>query len=87
MGRRVLLVFHWTVESGAGTELTTTMFGELKANPTIVRSEVLRRSMIKLISDDNKPDYAHPPFGGLLYLLAGAGGINEPGPELINDRF
>ncbi len=49
-GARALLVSHWLVESTAATQLTTTMFDELKASPKIGRSEALRRSMMKLAS-------------------------------------
>ena len=56
------LVSHWPVESTAATQLTTTMFDELKASPKIGRSEALRRSMMKLASKEDRPDYAHPVF-------------------------
>ena len=61
-GARALLVSHWPVESTAATQLTTTMFDELKADPLIGRSEALRRSMMKLASREDRPDYAHPVF-------------------------
>ena len=53
---------HWPVESTAATQLTTTMFDELKASPKIGRSEALRRSMMKLASREDRPDYAYPVF-------------------------
>ena len=59
---RALLVSHWPVESNAATLLTTGMFDALKADPDISRSEALRRSMMKLAANDNKPHYAHPAF-------------------------
>ena len=48
------------------------MFDELKANPKIGRSEALRRSMMKLAANDNKPDYAHPAFWAL-FVVVGEG--------------
>ena len=50
------------VESTAATQLTSTMFDELKASPKIGRSEALRRSMMELASREDRPDYAHPVF-------------------------
>jgi CHAT domain-containing protein len=38
------------------------MFETLKANPTMGRSEALRRSMFKLAANDNHPHWAHPAF-------------------------
>jgi CHAT domain-containing protein len=38
------------------------MFEALKANPTMGRSEALRRSMFKLAANDNNPHWAHPAF-------------------------
>tara|TARA_A100000164_G_C21504333_1_gene583973 strand:- start:20 stop:442 length:423 start_codon:yes stop_codon:yes gene_type:complete len=61
-GARALLVPHWPVDSTAATQLTTTMFDELKVSPKIGRSEALRRSMMKLASREDRPDYAHPVF-------------------------
>ena len=72
-GARALLVSHWPVESNAATLLTTGMFDALKANPNIGRSEALRRSMMKLAANDNKPHYAHPAFW-LPFVVVGKGG-------------
>jgi CHAT domain-containing protein len=72
-GARALLVSHWPVESTAATQLTTTMFDELKANPKIGRSEALRRSMMTLAANDNKPHYAHPAFWAP-FVVVGEGG-------------
>ena len=61
-GSRALLVSHWPVESQSATELTRGMFETLKANPTMGRSEALRRSMFRLAANDNHPHWAHPAF-------------------------
>ena len=71
-GARALLVPHWPVDSTAATQLTTTMFDELKASPKIGRSEALRRSMMELASREDRPDYAHPVFCEP-YLVVGEG--------------
>jgi CHAT domain-containing protein len=38
------------------------MFEALKTNPSMGRSEALRRSMFKLAANDNHPHWAHPAF-------------------------
>jgi len=50
-GARSLLISHWPVESKAATQLTTTLFKNLKDNPNLSRAEAFRRSMMP------------PPFG------------------------
>jgi CHAT domain-containing protein len=49
---RALLVTHWPVNSDAAVKLTTRAFEALKINPSIGRSEALRRSMVELITGD-----------------------------------
>ncbi len=61
-GTRSLLVSHWSVDSGATMELTTNMFDEYAKNPKAGKSEALRRSMLALMYNKNKPHYAHPMF-------------------------
>ncbi|HSR81517.1 MAG TPA: CHAT domain-containing tetratricopeptide repeat protein, partial [Hyphomicrobiaceae bacterium] len=53
---RVLLVSHWPVNSDAAVKLTTRTFEALKSNPSIGRSEALRRSMVELITGDRPQD-------------------------------
>ena len=52
-----LLVSHWAVPSEAAKRLTTEMFTNLKNEPSIGRSEALRRSMMMLAANDN---FSHP---------------------------
>ena len=52
---RSLLVSYWPVNSYAATMITTTAFAQLEADPTIGRSEALRRAMASLANDDNRP--------------------------------
>ncbi len=61
-GCRALLVSHWSVASQSATELTRSMFEALKSNPSMGRSEALRRSMFKLAANDDHPHWAHPAF-------------------------
>ena len=58
-GARSLLVSHWPVESKAAAKLTTTLFKNLKDNPSLSRAEAFRRSMMSLAANDN---FAHPFF-------------------------
>jgi tetratricopeptide (TPR) repeat protein/CHAT domain-containing protein len=60
-GARSLLVSHWYVNTNAAVQLITKAVRELKDNPTIGRSEAMRRSMLSLISQ-GKPGQAHPSF-------------------------
>ncbi len=61
-GSRSLLVSHWAVSSDATVELTTHMFDEYAKHPERGKSEALRRSMLALMNNDEKPYYAHPMF-------------------------
>jgi CHAT domain-containing protein len=61
-GARALLVSHWSVDSAAATRLTTSTFENLKADPTIGRSEALRRAMLDYMSDRTDPRNAYPAF-------------------------
>src|SRR5215471_18830956 len=53
---RALLVSHWYVNSDAAVKLTKRAFEALKSNPSIGRSEALRRSMVELITGDRPQD-------------------------------
>jgi CHAT domain-containing protein len=57
-GARALLVSHWYVSSDAAVILTTGAFNALKQDPTIGRTEALRRSMLALIARGGRN--AHP---------------------------
>jgi len=75
-GARSLLVSHWPVYSDAAVRLTTGMFDALSADPTIGRSEALRRSMLAIL-DDPTSDGAmlHPAYWGP-FIIAGDGLFN-----------
>jgi len=59
-GTRTLLVSHWSVFSDASTALTTQLFNQLRNNPSIGKSEALRRSMLTLMNSEEETYYAHP---------------------------
>jgi CHAT domain-containing protein len=58
---RALLVSHWEVYSDATVNLITAAVGEITRDPTVGRSEALRRSMLALI-DKGEPQEAHPAY-------------------------
>ena len=59
-GARALLVSHWSVASDAATRLTTSTFDTLKADPTLGRTEAMRRAMLAYINDTSQPRNAYP---------------------------
>ena len=75
-GTRALLVSHWPVVSDAAVKLTTGMLGYRAKNPTSGRSEALRRSMLALMNNKDKPHYAHPLFWAP-FVLVGEGGAYD----------
>ena len=75
-GARSLLVSHWPVASNAAVEITTNIFNEIKNNPDLGKAEALRLSRLKLISDKNNPEYAHPYFWAP-FVVVGEGGSRQ----------
>ena len=73
-GARALLVSHWSVASDATVKLTTGMLGALAKDPAIGRAESLRRAMLALMADAEKPYYAHPMFWAP-FVVVGEGGV------------
>jgi CHAT domain-containing protein len=71
-GARSLLVSHWRVPSEAAVQLTTGAFNELARDPSIGRSEALRRSMLKLLDPTSPVELAHP-MAWAPFVLAGEG--------------
>jgi CHAT domain-containing protein len=74
-GTRALLVSHWPVDSDATVKLTTKMLKESADSPGIGKAEALRRSMLALMADENKPQHAHPAFWAPFVV------VGEGGPE------
>ncbi|MEE8392941.1 MAG: CHAT domain-containing protein, partial [Rhodospirillales bacterium] len=73
-GSRSLLVSHWPVGSDAAVKLTTTMLKEVANDNTVGRAEGLRRSMLALMENPDKPHYAHPMFWAP-FVVVGEGGV------------
>lgn len=59
-GARSLLVSHWPVVSSAAVTLTSGTFDAQAKDPSISRSEALRRSMLAMIADTKDPINAYP---------------------------
>ncbi len=54
-GARSLLVSHWSVDSEAATDMAIAAFKALGADPSMRRSEALRRAMLVKIADNGGP--------------------------------
>jgi CHAT domain-containing protein len=61
-GARSLIVSHWTVDSDSTVVLMDGLFDALKANPHLSHAEALRLSMLQMIDNSSKPDWAQPKF-------------------------
>jgi len=76
-GARALLVSHWYVDSDGAVKLTTRAVSELRRDPTIGRADALRRAMLALMADTQRPaDWmpaAHPAVWAP-FVLVGEGG-------------
>ena len=61
-GAKSLIVSHWTVDSDSTVELMDGLFEALKANPHLSHAEALRTSMLRMIANPTKPEWAQPKF-------------------------
>jgi CHAT domain-containing protein len=61
-GARSLVVSHWEVDSEATVALMDGLFEALKANPRLSHAEALRLSMLRMIANSSKPEWAQPEF-------------------------
>lgn len=61
-GSRALLVSQWAVDSEATVALTTGTLKALEAEPHIGRAGALRRAMLALMNDPERPEYADPYY-------------------------
>ncbi len=59
--------------AGAAVKLTTGAFAELAKPAGIGRAEAMRRSMLALMADEERPFYAHPMFWAP-FIVVGEGG-------------
>ena len=61
-GAKSLVVSHWEVDSEATVALMNGLFSALKANPRLSHAEAFRLSMLGMITNSSKPEWAHPEF-------------------------
>ena len=61
-GAKSLVVSHWEVDSDATVELMDGLFEALKANPRLSHAEALQASMLRMIGNSSKPEWAQPQF-------------------------
>jgi CHAT domain-containing protein len=61
-GARSLLVSNWEVDSESTVALMIGLFEHLKANPHLSHAEALRLSMLKMIDNRTKQEWAQPKF-------------------------
>ena len=61
-GAKSLVVSHWEVDSEATVALMDGLFEALKANPRLSHAEALRMSMLRMIANSSKPEWAQPKF-------------------------
>jgi len=69
---RALLVSHWAVKSQATVKLISGAVGETARDPTVGRSEALRRAMLALI-DKGTANEQHPQYWAP-FIVVGEGG-------------
>ena len=61
-GAKSLVVSHWEVDSDATVELMDGLFEALKTNPRLSHAEALQASMLRMIANSSKPQWAQPMF-------------------------
>jgi CHAT domain-containing protein len=61
-GARSLVVSHWAVDSDSAVALMTGTFAALAANPRLSHAEALQKSMLAMIDNKQRPDWADPKF-------------------------
>jgi CHAT domain-containing protein/tetratricopeptide (TPR) repeat protein len=61
-GARSLIVSNWEVNSDSAVALMTGTFAALAADPKLSHAEALRKSMLAMIDNAERPDWADPKF-------------------------
>lgn len=79
-GSRAMLVSHWAVASDAAVVLTTQIFAETAREPSIGKSEALRRAMRAVMSDLTNRQFSHPMFWAP-FVVVGEGAHGPFGPN------
>jgi hypothetical protein len=60
--------------SEAAVKLTTRMLEYAAEHPDVGRAEALRQSMLELMNDEEKPEFAHPLIWAP-FVVVGEGGV------------
>jgi CHAT domain-containing protein len=71
-GARSVLVTQWSVESRSATEITTQLFKNYAADPSLSKAKALAKVERDMLGGTDGPLYRHPYFWGA-YVLAGDG--------------
>jgi CHAT domain-containing protein len=61
-GARSLIVSNWEVDTDSTVALMTGLFDALKTNPYLSHAEALRLSMLRIINNPPKPEWAQPKY-------------------------
>ena len=61
-GGRSLIVSNWQVDSDSTVTLMTGLFDALKTNSHLSHAEALRLSMLRMINNPSKPEWAQPKY-------------------------
>jgi CHAT domain-containing protein/Tfp pilus assembly protein PilF len=61
-GARSLVVSNWEVDSDSAVALMTGTFAALAANPKLSHAEALQKSILAMIDNAQRPDWADPKF-------------------------
>lgn len=61
-GARSLVVSNWEVDSDSAVALMTGTFAALAANPKLSHAEALQKSMLAMINNTQRPDWADPKY-------------------------
>ena len=61
-GARSLIVSNWEVDSDATVAVMTGLFNAVKKDPHLSHAEALRLSMLKMIDNPSKPEWAQPKY-------------------------
>jgi CHAT domain-containing protein len=61
-GAKSLVVSHWNVDSEATVKLMDGLYAALRANPGLSHAEALRKSILQMIDNPSKPEWAQPSF-------------------------
>jgi CHAT domain-containing protein len=61
-GARSLVVSNWEVDSDSAVALMTGTFAALAADPKLSHAEALQKSMLAMINNTQRPDWADPKY-------------------------